>query len=203
MKHREKGTLPDELNISELKGYKLIDKETHKRWKSPFIGELKFRNLIALPDDVLTNKKKLLVIDIKTIGKKPVNCTRESMLKSIEKYSYKLQLEFYNYVLRKIGYKTEDFGYILFYYFDDLDENKKSKLQFERFKIDLSVGNVEQLLEKAGKILEKNIPPKERCEFCSSHKERYEDEITKQKKQQEVIDEILKEMDDKKNLMER
>jgi len=191
-KYRIVGKLPPELDVPELRDFKLINSELHKKWKDIFSGEPNYKDLTANPDDVLTNGKKLIVLDIKTIGKFPERCTKEAMLKDIKEFDYKSQLEFYSYILRKCGYPTEDFGYILFKFIGNGDEDGKFKLGHELIKVELDINGIEKIIDKARKVLKRKNPPKGRCVFCSSHKQRYKDYLKEQKKQEELINEIIK-----------
>ncbi len=192
--YRMSGKLPPELNIPEIESFRLIDHETHNKWKNPRSGEPTFQNLDANPDDVLTDGHKLIVLDIKTASKSPENCTEENFRKDIEKYEYKLQLEFYNYILRKLGYKTEDFGYILFYYIKDMDNQNNLKMEHKLIKVEIEVKNVTPLLKEAEKVLKNNKFPKSRCEFCSSNLERYKNKSKKQEESQNNVEEMMKEV---------
>lgn len=191
LEYRKKGILPPILNIPELKGFRLIDEQRHHRWKTLGIAELTFKDLVAFPDDVLTNGKKYILIDIKTIAKKPENCTEEVMKKEIEEYNYKMQFEFYNYVMRKMGYETEDFGYILFYYLGDIDNHSKIELKSKIIKVNLDLKNIDGKLKIAREILKKKSPPNEKCEFCMSHDERYGLKFKQQDEQDKLLNNLF------------
>lgn len=190
--YRNSKKLPLELDIPELKDFRLIESELHKKWKNQFSDEPSYEDLTANPDDVLTNGKEWIVLDIKTIGKFPENCTKEAMEKEIEEYDYRLQLEFYSYILRNCGYATPDYGYILFYFIDKGEKNGELKLKYHLVHVKLNINQVKNLIERARKILKKDKAPKCSCDFCSSHKQRYKDFLKEQERTEELGKEILK-----------
>src|SRR3989344_5847786 len=105
---RKKGQLPPELcNNSECKNLKLFDEEEKlKLWQNNFKGiqykDKKGNILKGAVDNILTKGKKLIVLDYKTRGFELKGDTAEH---------YQLQIDLYNYLLRKTGYSTEDYGF--------------------------------------------------------------------------------------------
>lgn len=189
--YRNLQKLPSELNIPELKNFKLIDSQTHNKWKDIFSGEPSYEDLTANPDDVLTNGKEWIVIDIKTIGKYPENCTRENMLEDIDKFGYQLQLEFYSYILRNSGFPTPNYGYILFYFMDKGENEGELKLKSEVIRVELDFNEIKELIKEAREILKLEKAPNIRCKFCSSHQQRYDDLLKEQKEQEELISKFI------------
>ncbi|MBD3259506.1 hypothetical protein GF371_02635, partial [Candidatus Woesearchaeota archaeon] len=109
-KFMEKGKLPPELK--ELNGVKLFDdKDLLKVWRSNFKGiqwtDRKGNLFRGAVDNILVKGKKLIVLDYKTRGYPLKPDTHEH---------YRDQMDIYNYLLRKNGYKTEEYSYLLFYH---------------------------------------------------------------------------------------
>ena len=172
---RKKGELPPELRIPELKGFRLVDSERHRKWKSHLSGEPTYDNIQANPDDVLTDGNNFIIVDIKTIAKNPENCTCENMQKDIDDYNYKLQSAIYNYVFRGAKINTLDHSYILFYYIKGIDKEGNLIVGNERFKIAVDTNVVKPLLKRVKEIIKLENPPPVRCKFCSSMKQRLDD----------------------------
>src|SRR3989344_674773 len=111
---RDEGQLPPELHKSECRknGCKLFkDSEKLKIWRSNLKGirweDGKGNILHGAVDNILTKGKKLIVLDYKTRG---------FPLKEDTPEHYKDQLDIYNFLLRKNGYETENYSFLLFYY---------------------------------------------------------------------------------------
>ena len=113
-KFMEKGILPPEIaENKECAGMKLFnDKEKLKVWQSNFKGvswkDKDGNELHGAVDNILVSEKekKLIVLDYKTRGYAVKDDTAEH---------YRLQQNVYNFLLRKNGYETEDFFFLLFY----------------------------------------------------------------------------------------
>lgn len=193
--YRKDGKLPPEFDVNkypELKGFKLIDTATHNKWKDVRSGEPNYQNLTANPDDALIKDGKIIIIDIKTMGSFCENISEKSMLEDIENYSYKLQLEFYTYILKMSGKNVADYGYILFYYVGGMNGNNELSLKHNLIKVNIDLSSIPPLVKKAEEILKRESPPECRCDFCSSSKDRYKDFQEKQKKQDKLISEMVK-----------
>ena len=64
-------------------------------------------------DNLLIKGKKLIVLDYKTRGFPVKEDTHEHYIN---------QMDIYNFLLRKNGYETEDYTYLLFYYSNRVTE---------------------------------------------------------------------------------
>ncbi|MFH1638386.1 MAG: PD-(D/E)XK nuclease family protein, partial [Candidatus Woesearchaeota archaeon] len=107
--HRKQGTRPVEIegiNENLFGELELLNvwRNYRKglRWKD---GE--GNTLMGAVDDMLEKEGKLIVLDYKTRG--------FPLKKDSAKY-YQSQLDIYNLLLRKNGYDTEDYAYLLFYH---------------------------------------------------------------------------------------
>lgn len=158
----KKCELPPELQ--QLNGeVKLFDnEELLKVWRSNFKGIQwtdKKGNLIhGAIDNLLKKGKKLIVLDYKTRGFPLKEDTHEH---------YQDQMDIYNFLLRKNGYETEDYTYLLFYHPNKVHENGDVDFNKDLVKIKVNIKNAESILKNAVKVLESDIPaPSEKCGFC-------------------------------------
>ncbi len=158
----KKGELPPELK--ELKGkVKLFDnEELLKVWRSNFKGIQwadKKSNLIHRAiDNLLQKKNKLIVLDYKTRGFPLKEDTHEH---------YQDQMDIYNFLLRKNGYETEEYTYLLFYHPHQVEPNGHVCFNTDLVKINVNIKNAEKILKKAVKVLEGKMPKASKeCGFC-------------------------------------
>ena len=158
----KKGELPSEL--SELKGYKLFDdEELLKIWRSNFKGiqwtDKKGNLFRGAVDNILVKGKKLVVLDYKTRG---------YPLKEDTHTHYLDQMDIYNFLLRKNGYETEEYTYLIFYHPHKVEENGHVCFNTDIIKIKVNIKNAENIFKKAVKVLSSEMPePSEECGFCS------------------------------------
>lgn len=163
-KFMEKQKLPPELcNNSECANLKLFDdKELLKEWRNARKGlwfEDKQGNILhGGIDNMLVNKSngKFIVLDYKTRG---------FPLKEDTADHYQNQLDIYAWLLSKLGYKVEDYAYLLFYYPQEVLETGEVIFNTELKKMKVSLESAEKLFKKAIKLLESDCP-KETCEWC-------------------------------------
>jgi len=163
----EKGELPPELKEEECArdGCKLFnDKEKLKIWRNNLKGlELIDKKsgiiLHGAVDNILVKENKLVVLDYKTRGYPLKENTHEH---------YQAQMDLYNFLLRKNGYDTEDYTYLLFYYPNHITETGEVIFDTKLIKIKTNPENGEKLFKKAIEILqlENPPPPSENCKFC-------------------------------------
>jgi len=160
----EKGELPPELcNNGECKNLKLFDDvELLKVWRSNFKGipwEDKEGNLFrGAIDNILVKGKKLIVLDYKTRGFPLKDDTAEH---------YQNQLDIYNFLLRKNGYETEDYAYLLFYHPDKVTKKGDVVFNIDLVKMKISIKNAEDIFKKALEVLKGKMPnPAEECGYC-------------------------------------
>lgn len=163
--YMEKGELPPEIHAHGLKnGYQLFsDKKTLDIWRSNFKG-IQYTDktsgvlLRGAVDNILTNGKKLIVLDYKTRGFPLKDDTHEH---------YQTQMDLYNYLLRKNGYLTEDYAYLLFYHPTHVQANGDVVFHTDLIKIETDVKKGEKVFREAVKCLEGEEPKKgKECEWC-------------------------------------
>ena len=161
-KFMRKGLLPPELKDNgDTKGMLLFDnEELLKEWRNSRKG-LWFENkdgnvLHGGVDNILTKEKKLIVLDYKTKG---------SPAKEDAHKVNQHQLDIYNFLLRKMGYETEDYGFLLFYSPSEVLETGEIVFHNELRKVKTNVKDGEDLFNSAIKMLNEDCPTKH-CEWC-------------------------------------
>jgi len=162
-KFRERGLLPPELEKSECKneGCALFsDKELLTIWQNNRRG-ISFTNengniLSGAIDNILQKGKKLIVLDYKTRGYGLKEDTHEH---------YQLQMDVYNFLLRKNGYETEDYGFLLFYVPKEVTETGEVIFDTTLKKVPVNIKNAENVWKKAIELLNSECPEKG-CEWC-------------------------------------
>jgi len=156
-----KGQLPPELK--ELKDVKLFnDEDLLKIWRSNFKGiqwtDKKGNLFRGAIDNLLVKGKKLIVLDYKTRGYPLKEDTHEH---------YQDQMDIYNFLLRKNGYETEDYTYLVFYHPHKVEENGHVCFNTDIIKIKVNIKSAENIFKKAVECLEGDIPAaSEECKFC-------------------------------------
>jgi len=161
-KFMEKGKMPPELcEDKTCKGLKLFDNiELLNKWRVNFKGivwEDKKGNILhGAVDNMLVKGKKLIVLDYKTRG---------FPLKEDTAKNSQLQLDVYNFLLRKNNYETEDYGLLLFYMPKEVTKTGEVIFDTELVKMDVDVKNAESVFNKALKLLNGDCP-KDSCDWC-------------------------------------
>ncbi len=161
-KFRDKGQLPPELcENGECKDMKLFDdKEKLKIWQSNFKGisweDKQGNELHGAVDNILVKGEKLIVLDYKTRGYALKDDTAEH---------YRLQQNIYNFLLKKNGYETEDYFFLLFYVPSEVTETGEVIFDITLVKMKVDIESAEKVWEDALELLEKECPSK-CCEWC-------------------------------------
>jgi len=166
-KHMKENKMPPELcegkNKMACANLKLFDnEELLSVWRNNFKGiswtDKKGNILHGAVDNILVNKtnNKLIVLDYKTRGYPVKDDTAEH---------YQLQLDIYNFLLKKNGYKTEDFAFLLFYVPREVTAAGEVVFDTELKKMSVKSSRGEKAFKEAI-ILLNNKCPKEKCEWC-------------------------------------
>ena len=155
-----KSLLPPELK--ELKGVKLFSDEILSVWRSNFKGiqwtDSEGNILRGAVDNILVKDDKLIVLDYKTRG---------FPLKEDTHDHYQDQLDIYNFLLRKNGYSTEEYAYLLFYHPDKVLSDGSVLFHTDLKKIPVDVANAEKIFKKELDVLEGEMPESAReCKWC-------------------------------------
>jgi len=160
-KHRAKGEVPKEL---DLKGVKLFaDMDKLKVWRSNFKGisyaDSEGNILRGAVDEILQKGNKLIVLDFKTRGFPCKDDTHEH---------YVDQLNIYNFLLRKNGFETEDYSYLLFIHPKEVTEKGTIVFHLDLKQIPVNIKQAEQLWKDALKCLAGKEPKaSEECSYCN------------------------------------
>ncbi|MBI2107275.1 PD-(D/E)XK nuclease family protein, partial [Candidatus Woesearchaeota archaeon] len=109
-------------------------------------------------DNLLVKDGKLVVLDYKTRGYPLKEDTHEY---------YQTQMDLYNFLLNKNGYKTEDFTYLLFYFPKEVLETGEVIFDTELKKIKTSSLNGEKIFMKAIALLQ-GKEPEDKCVWCKN-----------------------------------
>ncbi len=161
-KFMEQDKLPPEIcENGDCKDMKLFtDKEKLKIWQSNFKG-IQFidengNELHGAVDNILVRDDKLIVLDYKTRG---------YALKEDTAEHYRQQQNIYNFLLRKNGYKTEDYFFLLFYVPKEVTPTGEVIFDTSLIKMDVDVISAEKVWKDALEMLGKECPDKH-CEWC-------------------------------------
>ena len=164
-KFMEKGELPPELcDNKECKHLKLFDDENLLSvWRTNLKGiswvDENGNILHGAVDNILINKlnNKLIVLDYKTRGFPLKEDTHEH---------YQLQLDVYNFLLKKNGYETEDFSYLLFYVPKEVLPTGEVVFDTNLVKMNVSAERGKKAFNDALKLLNGRCPKKHEEKIC-------------------------------------
>lgn len=157
----KRNQLPPELRmLKQIKPFNNI--ELLNQWRNNFAGvkyqDKKGNILRGAVDNLLQFHDKLIVLDFKTRG---------YPLKDGTANYYQDQMDIYNFLIRKNGYETEDYAYLLFYHPNKINENGEFKFKTDLVKRPINVSNAKALFNRALKVLDNEIPnPTEECGYC-------------------------------------
>ena len=99
--------------------------------------------------------------DLKAKGK------RLDMTKGVQEAYQEGKLDIYNFLLRKNGYKTEEYSYLLFYHPSKINANGDVIFYTDLIEIEISTKNAEAIFKEALTILKAGIPiSSQECGFC-------------------------------------
>lgn len=109
-------------------------------------------------DNLLVKDGKLIVLDFKTRG---------FPMKDDTSSYYQNQMDIYNFLLRKNGYKTEDYSYLLFYHPSHINESGGVIFNTDLVKMHNSIENAERIFREALRVLDEEMPePSNDCSYC-------------------------------------
>ena len=162
-KFMERNELPPEIRES-CKDCKLFsDKKLLEIWRNnrkgiEYLDQDSGILLHGAVDNILVSKSgKLIVLDYKTRGFPVKEDTHEH---------YQLQMDIYNFLLRKNNYETEDFTYLLFYYPKEVKETGEIIFNTELRKIKVNAKEGEKIFNDAVALISSKEEPEEKCEWC-------------------------------------
>jgi len=165
-KFRDRGEMPPELlKGNECKDMNLFgkndeEKEFLRKWRDNLKG-IKFEDgygniLFGALDNVLVKGNKLIVLDYKTRG---------FPLKENTHTYYQNQHDVYNFLLRKNGFQTEDYSFLLFYIPEKVSQTGEIIFDTKLIKMKINPDNGFNLFLMALKLLSEECPQK-RCVWC-------------------------------------
>ena len=170
-KFMSRGELPPEIKEYGItNGYRLFDdKKQLDIWRSNFKG-IQYKDktsgilLRGAVDNIMQKGKKLVVLDYKTRG---------YPLKEDTPEHYQMQMDIYNFLLRKNGYETEDYTYLLFYYPKEVTDTGEIIFDTKLIKMPTSEKRGEEIFNKAIKLLGGECPKENgECPWCKDVKEK-------------------------------
>jgi len=136
------------------------DAELLKEWRSNFKGirweDEQGNVFFGAVDNILVKGKKLIVLDYKTRG---------YALKEDTADLYQKQLDIYNFLLRKNGYETEDYSFLLFYVPKEVTTTGEVIFDTTLVKRKVSIKNAEILFTNALELLNGDCP-QNGCNWC-------------------------------------
>ena len=160
--YRKAGSLPEELaaldDVILFSDEKLLRKWRDQRKGLQWTDERGNTLAGSLDEALQTSSGEIVVLDYKTRG---------FPVKDDTSAHYQDQLNIYNFLLRKNGYHTEDYAYLLFFIPREIDENGGFIFNTELVKMKTNVDHAEELFQKAVEIVKGEMPESsEKCGFC-------------------------------------
>lgn len=131
--------------------------KTEPKWRDPETGA-KLRGGV---DDLLRDGEDIVVLDYKTRGYEP------KQDKGAPDY-YRRQVNLYNLILRENGYQTADYGLILYFYPDTINDDGEFIFHTELREIEVDIDRAKKLVRDAVDTLNGSIPEhSDDCDFCN------------------------------------
>ena len=158
---RDNGTLPAELQ--QLEGITLFrDQALLDTWRNYRKGlrwtDASGNTIRGAVDNLLQKGSRLIVLDYKTRGFPLKDDTHT--------YSQN-QLNIYNFLLRKNGYDTEDYSYLIFYHPKRVSAAGDVVFHRDLVKVPVSIGDAARLIAGALDTLASPMPESDpACGFC-------------------------------------
>lgn len=150
-----------DLDLQLFEGRKFLEKA--RSWRTE--PKLRLEKLDAVlrggVDDLLKDKNgNFVVMDYKTRGYPPKK-------KDGAPDYYRRQVNLYSLILSENGYRTADYGLILYFYPDKFTEEGSFMFNTEIRKVELDMKKAREMVEDAVETLEGEIPDhSEDCDFC-------------------------------------
>ncbi len=164
-----RGELPPEL-VGKVEGTLIPDLNLMNQWRNWRTGLTYNREdldaqLFGALDDCLIEDDCYIPLDYKTRGYPPNEGDSE-------KY-YQTQLDAYSFMLDANGYKTKDFGFLVYYYPSEVRSDGVVIFDIKPVKVETNLDRVKNLFEEAVNLLNEPMPSHHsECEYCSWIKKR-------------------------------
>ena len=162
-KYREKNELPPEIQ-GKVKGKLFHNHEILNKWRNWRTGlEYKDENLgvtlFGALDDCLEDNGKYMPLDYKTRGFPPKDGDSERY--------YGNQLDCYSLLLQENGYPVGDYGYLVYYFPEHVEENGTVIFNVKPIELKIDPNRARKTLKDAMKLLDGPIPAHHsECEYC-------------------------------------
>lgn len=157
------GQLPPELRKEGIEAKLFSNKTLLDEWRNNRRG-IRYKDgtsevtLMGAVDNLLEKEGKLIVLDFKTRG---------FALKPDTHHHYQDQLNIYNFLLRKNGYRTENYTYLLFYMPEKVMKSGEFIFETKLVKMKVNTKHALELFQKAIGVLRGRIPESSvHCKFC-------------------------------------
>lgn len=162
-KYREKNELPPELqgkiNAHLLHDHALLNKWRNWRTGLAYKDENLNVTLFGALDDCLEDNGKYMPLDYKTRGSAPKDGDSE-------KY-YGNQLDCYSLLLKENGYPVGDYGYLVYYFPEHVEENGTVIFNVKPIQLKIDPERARKTLKDAMKLLSGPVPAHHsECEYC-------------------------------------
>lgn len=161
---RKSDQLPPELE-GKVKGRLIPDQELIDKWRAWQTG-LRFEDpeldavLRGALDDCLLDDGVYVPLDVKTRGAAPKAGHSEMY--------YQTQLDCYAFLLLKMGHKTADHAYLVYYFPESVNEGHLVKFNTEVVRVGTSAERAYRIFSDAVKCCRGPIPPRHtECGFCA------------------------------------
>ncbi len=162
-KYRKLGRLPPELERHKIKARLFSNTALLDTWRNNLHG-IQWTDsdtgivLRGAVDEVLDKNGTLIILDFKTRGFPVKDDTAEF---------YRDQIDIYNFLLRKNGFKTADYGYLLFLHPEGINGHSSFLFETELATLKINVKHAEELFRKAVRVLSGDMPAvSKECQFC-------------------------------------
>ncbi|MCL5430330.1 MAG: PD-(D/E)XK nuclease family protein [Candidatus Marsarchaeota archaeon] len=162
--YRKLGKLPPELKKHRINARLFDDMDLLEVWRANFKGirwtdKKSSITLRGAVDEILEKNGTLIVLDFKTRG---------FPLKEDTAEHYRDQIDIYNYLLRKNGFKTANYGYLLFFHPAKINGNSSFLFNTDIVTMKINVNHAEKLFKNAIKVLTGRMPKASKtCKFCA------------------------------------
>jgi CRISPR/Cas system-associated exonuclease Cas4 (RecB family) len=163
--YRVKKTLPPEL-FNKIEGRLLENQILLNKWRNwrtglTYIDTEKGAKLYGALDDCIVDKDFYIPLDYKTSSSTPTEI-------ECEKY-YGNQLSCYNLLLAENGYKTTDFGYLIYYSPKNVREDGIVEFEIKLMKVNTDIQKAKKTFYDAiNLLLQDKIPAvNPECEYCN------------------------------------
>jgi hypothetical protein len=163
-KYRVSKSLPPVLS-GEVEGILVPDQALMEKWRDwrtgPRYQDEKLDAVLrGALDDCLVDKDVYIPLDVKTRGSAPKD--------GMSAVYYQTQLDVYKFLLEKMGYKTADHAYLLYYFPESVVDGKMIKFETKVVKIGTNSQRAYEIFKNAVECYRGEMPKQHtECKFCA------------------------------------